>query len=266
MILPGNNPVELTITALTGIPEVEPGDDLAAILLGALAENGVSLQQGDVLVVAQKIISKSENRYRDLDEITPSLQALELAKVTEKDPRLVELILSESAGVVRATPGVLIVRHRNGFVMANAGIDASNLPGMQEGRIMLLLPEDADKSAKNLQMSLSNASGVPVGVVISDSFGRPWRNGVTNVAIGSAGIPSIVDKRDFADLAGRKMQVTQVAVGDLVASAAGLLMGETDEAIPAALLRGLPEQYRVVTDTDGGSQALVRPLEQDLFQ
>lgn len=256
----------LQIHPLAGIGEVEPDASLPDILLTALGAADLTLQPGDVLVVAQKIVSKAENRYRSLDTVTPSARALELATATHKDPRLVELVLQESVAVVRACPGVLIVRHHSGCVMANAGIDASNLRREDLGEQVLLLPEDADASALRLQAALLEATGAAAGIVIADSFGRPWRNGVTNVAIGAAGFPALLDRRNEPDRAGRHLQVTEVAVGDLLASAAGLLMGEGSEGIPAVLIRGLPARYRIGSLHAATAHTLVRAAERDLFR
>ena len=195
-----------------------------------------------------------------LAEVTPSARALELAAIVGKDVRLIELALRESSDVVRAVRGVLITRHRLGYVMANSGIDASNI-GTGNDDSVLLLPLDADASAAKLRAALRERLGVELGVVISDSFGRPWRNGVVNVALGAAGIPALCDKRGMVDRDGRELQVTQIAYGDLLASAAGLAMGEAAEGIPVALVRGclLP------TDEVPASK-LVRNLEEDLFR
>jgi coenzyme F420-0:L-glutamate ligase/coenzyme F420-1:gamma-L-glutamate ligase len=256
---------DIHVRGLAGIGDLGPGDDLAAILAESLNESAIAPATGDILVVAQKAVSKVENRFADLATVTPSDRARILAEETRKDPRLVELILGESTHLVRARPGVLIVRHRNGYVMANAGIDASNLvPGL--GEQVLLLPEDADASAARLRDALARLTGVELGVVVSDSFGRPWRNGVTNVAIGAAGIPALLDRRNEKDRYGRTLEVTQVAVGDLLASAAGLAMGEGDEGCPAVHVRGLPANYRGHPDRNIGAAGLIRPLEEDLFR
>lgn len=259
-------PTGLQIYPLAGIGEVEPGAALADILLTALQVADLALQADDVLVVAQKIVSKAENRYRNLKAVTPSAQAQELAAATQKDARLVELVLQESVAVVRSCPGVLIVRHRSGCVMANAGIDASNLRTTDLDEQVLLLPEEADASALRLHNALLAATGAAAGIVIADSFGRPWRNGVTNVAIGAAGFPALLDRRNEPDRAGRHLQVTEVAVGDLLASAAGLLMGEGSEGIPAVLIRGLPERYRIGSGQEASAHTLIRSPDRDLFR
>ncbi len=252
--------MSISLHPLTGIGEIRPGDDLACILAQAFTASGLLPQPGDVLVVTQKIVSKAENRFADLATITPGAEALRLAEITRKDPRLVELVLAESSAVVRAVPHVLITRHRSGHVMANAGIDRSNT-GTGAGEHALLLPQDADASASALHTALAaHLTPVPA-IVISDSFGRPWRYGVTNVAIGAAGFPSLVDRRGDTDRDGRLLEVTQIALADMVASAAGLAMGEAAESVPAALVRGLP-----LAGAPLPAAALVRPLSEDLFQ
>ncbi|GLR69075.1 F420-0--gamma-glutamyl ligase [Acidocella aquatica] len=252
--------MSISLHPLTGIGEIHPGDDLAFIIAQALTAAGLPPQPGDVLVVTQKIVSKAEGRFVDLAAVTPGAEALRLAELTRKDPRLVELVLAESAAVVRAVPNVLITRHRSGHVMANAGIDRSNT-GTGAGELALLLPQDADAAAAALHAALAaHLTPVPA-IVISDSFGRPWRYGVTNVAIGAAGFPSLVDRRGDTDRDGRILEVTQIALADMVASAAGLAMGEAAEGVPAALVRGL-----ALPGTPLPAAALVRPLSEDLFQ
>jgi coenzyme F420-0:L-glutamate ligase / coenzyme F420-1:gamma-L-glutamate ligase len=252
---------ELRLIALPGIPEVQPGADLAGILLRAVAQAGCAIEPDDVVVVAQKIVSKAEGRRVRLADIKPTQRALELAARVDKDPRLVELMLRESREVLRAKPGVLIVEHRLGFVMASAGIDQSNVPGAEEDEVALLLPEDPDGSARRLRDALRAAAGVPLAVVINDSFGRAWRNGVTGVAIGVAGVPPLVDLRGRPDREGRPLRVTQIAVADELAAAASLLMGQSDEGYPAVLARGVPYALR-----DGAITDIVRPRTEDLFR
>lgn len=244
----------IQIIPLTHLGEVAPDDDLAELLSQALAADGLRLEANDVLVVTQKIVSKAEGRLVPLATVTPGPEAVRLAAVTRKDPRLVELVLSESAAVLRAVPNVLIVRHRLGFVMANAGIDRSNI-GPGDGDRALLLPVDPDASAEKL----SQALGCPV--VVSDSFGRPWRMGVVAVAIGASGLPSLLDRRGELDRDGRSLEVTQVAVADLLASAAALATGEGAEGIPAVLIRGYRQEGSPLA-----AHALTRPIGQDLFQ
>ncbi|CAN5157156.1 coenzyme F420-0:L-glutamate ligase [soil metagenome] len=245
----------IEIIPLSGIGEVLPGDDLAIILQQALAAQNLIYRPGDVLVVTQKIVSKSEGRFVSLNDIVPGAEAQRLAAITLKDPRLVELVLGESTSVVRAIPHVLITRHRLGLVMANAGIDRSNIGPGNEDRA-LLLPVDPDASAERIAAALNGPA-----VVISDSFGRPWRYGVVCVGIGASGLPSLIDRRGDLDRDGRRLEVTQIALADMIATAAGLATGEGAESIPAVLVRGY-----VFTDTAAPATALVRPLTEDLFQ
>ena len=247
----------IALHPLSALGEVRPGEDLAALLADALS---LGVEPGDVLVVTQKIVSKAEDRFVDLAGIEPGERAIELAGITRKDARLVELILAESSEVVRAVPHVLITRHRSGHVMANAGIDQSNIGPGEAGRV-LLLPLDAQASAARLRDGLAARLGAAPAVVVSDSFGRPWRNGVVNVALGVAGMPAIVDHRGAIDRDGRRLEVTQVALGDIAASAAGLLMGEGAESVPAVLIRGLS-----LPPVEAGAGALVRPIAEDLFR
>ena len=250
----------ISIHPLTGMGEIQAGDDLAMLLRDALEAAGMwPLQEGDVLVVTQKILSKAEGRMVDLTQVEPGEEALELAEKTRKDPRLVELVLRESSAIVRAVPHVLITRHRLGHVMANSGIDRSNIgPGGHERA--LLLPLDPDGSAAALSQALASGGNAPA-VVISDSFGRPWRHGVVGVAIGAAGLPALVDRRGEEDRDGRSLEVTQIALADQIATAAALVTGEGAEGIPAVLMRGLH-----LPVGDAPASALVRPIEEDLFR
>jgi coenzyme F420-0:L-glutamate ligase / coenzyme F420-1:gamma-L-glutamate ligase len=247
----------LGLHALTGLPEIRPGDDLASLLTDAAAP--LVPRDRDVVVVAQKVVSKAEGRYRLLSDVRPSPRALALARQVDKDPRLVELILQESVEVVRHRPGVLVVEHRLGFVMANAGIDQSNLDG--GGERVLLLPEDPDASARRIRAVLEDRLGVRLGVVIADSIGRAWRLGTVGFAIGVAGLPALLDLRGRPDRAGRPLQVTEIGHADAVAAAAVLVMGEADEGTPAALVRGLDWQ-----EDDRGMVPLLRPKATDLFR
>ena len=247
--------------ALPGIPLVEPGDDLATILAKALSESKVGLCDGDVLVVAQKIVSKAEGRYVKLDDVKPSERAVEIAQRTGKDERRVEVILSESDEVVKLGPQLVIAAHKLGFVMANAGVDESNISHNDGAERVLLLPRDPDRSAAELKRRLDATFGVSAAVIINDSFGRPWRNGVVGVALGAAGLPSLVDKRGAPDLFGRELRVTEIAVGDELASAASLLMGQAAEGLPAVLARGLRFEA-----PSRPAAALVRDRERDLFR
>jgi len=251
----------VAFVAVAGIPWIRPRDPLASILIDALKAANLPLKSGDVLVVAQKIVSKAENRYVSLSNVEPSRRAHDYAKLTGKDPRLVEVVLSESTDVIRAAPNVLIVAHRLGFVVANAGIDQSNIEQMDNTERVLLLPENPDAAAVSLKVALDAAFGVACGVIINDSFGRPWRNGVTGVALGAAGIPSVVDMVGSPDLFGRKLQMTEIAVADEIAAGASLLMGQAAEGLPAVLVRGLS-----LTAPERSAAALVRDPAKDLFR
>lgn len=250
----------LALIALPGLPLVRPGDDLAGLLARGLEAVG-GVAAGDVLVLAQKIVSKAEGRYVDLASVTPSAEAERLATETDKDPRLVEVILSESRRVVRHSKHVLIVEHRCGFVMANAGIDRSNVDPVEGSDPVLLLPQDADASAARLSAALSAGFGVPLAVVISDSFGRPWRQGTVGVALGAAGLPALRDLRGAPDLYGRPLRVTETGFADEIAAAASLLMGQGDEGQPAVLVRGL-----VYEDASRPAADLIRGAGEDLFR
>jgi coenzyme F420-0:L-glutamate ligase/coenzyme F420-1:gamma-L-glutamate ligase len=241
------------VVPLTGIPEIEAGDDLAGLLAEAAARAG-GLEDADVLVVAQKIVSKAEGRIVRLDELEPSAQALELAR--DRDPRHVEAILQESARVIRVRPPLIISETRHGYVCASAGVDASNAKG--EGTLVLL-PLDPDASAAQLRAHLRELTGRDVGVVVSDSFGRPFRQGTTDVALGVAGISPLRDFRGARDSMGYELQATQIAIADELAAAAELVMGKVD-GIPAALVRGIDVRG------DGSGRELVIPEERDLFR
>jgi len=254
-------PSQLTITGLSGVPMVQPGDDLAALTIAAFAATGLAPQDGDVLVVAQKIVSKSEGRIVDVATVEPSDRAIALAAETGKDPRFVEIVLSESRRIVRHRPNLIVVEHRLGFVMANAGIDHSNVAPEDGTERVLLLPLDPDASALALQQQLAARTGKRIAVIISDSFGRPWRRGTVGIALGAAGLPALIDWRGHPDLFGRKLEVTEVAFADLIASAAGLVMGEGAEGVPAALLQGLKWSA-----TSNNAAALLRPVQEDLFR
>jgi coenzyme F420-0:L-glutamate ligase/coenzyme F420-1:gamma-L-glutamate ligase len=253
-------PRQLTLTGLPGIPEVIAGARLAELLLAAVKRAGCALEAGDILVVAQKIVSKAEGRLIRLADVEASARARELAARTGKEPRLVELMLRESREVLRAKPGVLIVEHRLGFVMASAGVDQSNVPGGGD-EAALLLPEDPDASARRLREAIRAACGADIGVVVNDSFGRAWRNGVAGVAIGVAGVPALIDLRGTADREGRALRVTQVAAADELAAAASLVMGQADEGCPAVLARGFPYPRR-----ESAAAELIRPRAEDLFR
>ncbi|WP_398469317.1 coenzyme F420-0:L-glutamate ligase [Tardiphaga sp.] len=251
----------ITYTALPGLPLVSPGDDLVEMIVAGAGRADVKVADGDIFVLAQKIVSKSENRYVDLADVTPSERARELAMTVGKDPRHIEVVLSESKDVLRTRQNVIIVEHRLGFVMANAGIDESNIAhGDGEARV-LLLPVDPDASCARLKEGLDRAFGCEVGVLMNDSFGRPWRNGVVGVAVGSAGIPSLYNMIGAPDLFDRAMQVTEVAIADELAAAASLVMGQGDEGQPVVHISGFNSKATV-----NPVATLVRPKEKDMFR
>ena len=253
-------PGSIAIIPIGGIKLVEPGDDLAALLLDGLAASRLDLEDGDIVAVAQKIVSKAEGRQIDLATVEASDEACRLAAETDKDPRLVQLILDESTEVVRKKPGVLIVRHRLGLVGAHAGVDQSNVDH-GDGPSALLLPEDPDASARRIRRALVKATGKRIGVLITDSANRPWRLGTVGIAIGAAGIGVLDDKRGGSDLYGRELKVTLINRADSLASAATLAMGETTERTPAALIRGFDAQASEQSASD-----IPRPLDEDLFR
>lgn len=224
----------IEVIGIDGLPRVGPGDDVAAMLVRALRGQA---RAGDVLVVTHKILSKAEGRIVRLSSVTPSAEAEALAAATAKDPRLAEVILGEARRIIRHRPGVIIAEHRLGMVIANAGIDRSNVGGA--GDEVLLLPEDPDGAAADIRAALSDLLGLSLAVVIADSAGRAWRNGVIGIAIGAAGLPALMDLRGRPDMDGRPLEVTEVGLADQIAAAAELVMGEADEACPAALVRGV---------------------------
>lgn len=254
-------PPALSFTALAGVPEVAPQQALAEVIAVALETSGLGLREHDVIAVCQKIVSKSENRYVDLAGVAPSGRAVELAAVCRKDARLVELVLRESTRVVRCVKDVLIVRHRLGFVVANAGIDQSNIEGAEQRA--LLLPENPDASATQLRTQLEKRYGVRIGVIITDSFGRAWRLGVCGTCIGCAGVAALRDLRGRPDRFGRALRVTQIAVADEIAAAATLVMGEADEGKPIVLVSGVPAEYFA---EPVAATRLIRPESEDLFR
>jgi len=251
----------LEILAVPGIPLVRKDDDLVALIGEGLERGGIVPRGGDVFVLAQKIVSKAEGRMVDLATVEPSTEAIELAVSVQKDPRLVELILSESVRVVRTRPGLLIVEHRLGFVVANAGVDQSNVASSDASQQALLLPLDPDGSAAILMRRLSQRFGVPVAVIINDSFGRAWRRGTCGVAIGAAGLPSLMDLRGSPDLFGRELQVSVTGHADEIAAAASLVMGQGAEGQPVVILRGLTWR-----GPDNAASELVRPAAEDMFR
>jgi coenzyme F420-0:L-glutamate ligase / coenzyme F420-1:gamma-L-glutamate ligase len=259
--MPPPMPASLTLLAVPGIPLVAAGDDLAGVLVAALAQADMNLRDGDVVVVAQKVVSKAEGRVVDLAGVEPSARAVALAVEVAKDPRLVEIILHESVGVVRYRPGVLIVEHRLGTIMANAGVDRSNVDPESGAEPVLLLPCDPDASAERLRDRLSDAFGVRLGVIVSDSFGRAWRRGTVGIALGAAGLPAVMDLRGRGDLFGRTLQATETGFADEIAAAASLLMGQAGEGLPAVVVRGLAWSGAALP-----AAALIRPAAEDLFR
>jgi coenzyme F420-0:L-glutamate ligase/coenzyme F420-1:gamma-L-glutamate ligase len=249
----------LVLTPLEGIPLIKAGDDLPALLLQSMQRQGLTLQAGDILVLAQKIVSKAEARIVHLESVKPNAQAEELAATTQKDARLVQLILDESREVLRAREGLIVVEHRLGFVSANAGIDHSNVSG-DEGAV-LLLPKDPDASATGLRAALQQASGAHLGVLIIDSHGRAWREGTVGVAIGVSGLPGTVDLRGRPDLFGRELRATILGAADELAAAASLVMGQAGEGCPAVHVRGFPYPLR-----DGSLSELLRAKDRDEFR
>ena len=255
--------MSLVLTPLPAIPIIQKGDDLAEILEVAISAAGITLEDGDILAIAQKIVSKAEGRQVRLHDIVPGPRAHELARQTQKDARLIELILSESQRVVRVGPGTIIVQHRLGFVCANAGIDHSNVMerSAPEAEMVLLLPEDPDRSADRLRLRLCARSGRTIGIMIIDSHGRAWRLGTVGVCIGLSGVPALIDERGWKDLFGYTLRSTVVGVADELAAAASLVMGQAAEGTPAIHIKGFPYPLR-----DGRLQDLIRPREEDLFQ
>lgn len=240
---------------------ISEGDDLAAIIATAFRKDGNELRDGDIIVIAQKIVSKAEGRYAYLADVAPSPKANELATICEKDPRLVELILRESREVLRCVRNVIVVENHQGIVLANAGIDRSNVDQTDRGERVLLLPIDPDASSTRLRKDLLNLAGVHVGIVINDSLGRAWRMGTVGAAIGASGLSTLLDKRGEADLFGFRLRTTEVATADEIAAAASMLMGQSDEGRPVVMVRGLKR-----THGDGRAADLVRPRAQDLFR
>jgi len=251
----------LELIALRDFPLVEPGDDVAELISASLAKNKLALLQGDVLIVAQKIISKAEDRYVRLADVVPGAEAVQLAKEADKDPRQMELVLQESRELVRVRPGVVIVEHRNGYVHANAGIDKSNIPTSADDPTVLLLPEDPDASARYLRDVLGHYSGVEVQVIVNDSAGRAWRNGTVGIAIGTAGLEPLFNQVGEQDLFGNTLEVTEAAVADELAAAASLVMGQAAEACPVVLARGVQ-----LKPAESGSASLIRDKAQDMFR
>ena len=255
----GASPRKLELLALPGIPLVKPGDDLAGLIVAGVAAAGRALERGDVVIVAQKIVSKAEGRTADLRQVAPSPRAQRLAALCGKDPRLVELVLSESTDVLRYRPGVLVVVHRSGVVLANAGIDHSNVSGDEGSERVLLLPADADATCRHLRATLAERTGVEAAVIVNDSLGRAWRRGTVGVALGAAGLPALVG--GGKDLFGRPLTADGEAIADELAAAASLVQGQADEGTPVVLVRGLTPPAH-----GDGAAALIRDKVEDLFR
>lgn len=253
----------LTLAPLQNIPLIRHGDNLADILVNALQDTNIALQDNDILVLAQKIVSKAEGRMVNLANVTPSQQAVDLAQKADKDARIVELMLQESKEVLRVRAGTIIVEHKLGFICANAGIDHSNVAGNGSAKeeYVLLLPENADKSASEIRTKIESVTNKKIGVLIIDSHGRAWRNGTVGVAIGLSGIPGLIDLRGNKDLFGYTLRVTQVGAADELAAAASLIMGQAAEGTPAIHVRGFPYKLR-----ESALKELIRPKDQDLFR
>ena len=254
--------MSLTLTPLLNFPLIRQDDNLADILVKSLQETQIELHDNDIIVLAQKIVSKSEGRMVNLATVTPSQHAIELAQKADKDPRVMELMLQESNEVLRIRIGTIIVEHKLGFVCANAGIDHSNV--MSSGNTedyVLLLPEDPDRSARNIREKIKQTTGKTIGVMIIDSHGRAWRNGTVGICIGLSGLPAIVDERGWKDLFGYALKITIVGVADELAAAASLVMGQAAEGIPAVHVRGFPYPLG-----EGSLKDLIRPKEQDMFR
>jgi coenzyme F420-0:L-glutamate ligase / coenzyme F420-1:gamma-L-glutamate ligase len=255
--------MDLTFIALQGLPLVSPGDDLAALIEETLDKNNLMLQDGDILVIAQKVVSKAEDRLVNLTTVKPSDAALDYARITGKDPRMIELILSESQDVLRVRRNLIIVEHRLGFISANAGIDHSNVSGPwgKAEDWVLLLPKNPDTSAQQIREKLESHYNCRIGVLIIDSHGRAWRLGTTGITIGLSGMPGLVDLRGEPDLFDYRLRVTQVAASDELAAGASLVMGQAREGLPVVLARGFPYPLR-----EGSLSELIRPKDTDLFR
>jgi coenzyme F420-0:L-glutamate ligase / coenzyme F420-1:gamma-L-glutamate ligase len=253
----------LTITPIPDIPLIKPGDNLPEIIIQAAKNSDILPKEGDIWILAQKIVSKAENRLVNINRIVPSTRAFEIANKTRKDPRFVELVLRESKNVLREKPGALIVEHNCGFICANAGIDHSNVEA-DEGNPddwYLLLPEDSDQSALKIRKELEITFGFHFGVMIIDSHGRAWRNGTVGTTIGLSGLPGVVDLRGRQDLFGYRLQITQICAADELAGAASLMMGQANESQPVVLASGFPYPLR-----EGNITELIRPKDEDLFR
>ncbi|MBI5354158.1 MAG: coenzyme F420-0:L-glutamate ligase [Chloroflexi bacterium] len=255
--------MSLTLTSLQNIPLIRQDDNLADILVKSLLETKVELQDDDILVLAQKIVSKSEGRMVNIATVTPTQSAIELAQKADKDPRVIELMLQESNEVLRVRVGTIIVEHKLGFVCANAGIDHSNVMGTgdENDEYVLLLPKDPDGSSRNIREKIKQLTGKNIGVMIIDSHGRAWRNGTVGLCIGLSGLPALVDERGWKDLFGYTLKITVVGVADELAAAASLVMGQAAEGTPAVHVRGFPYPLG-----EGSLKELIRPKGQDMFR
>ena len=256
-------PLTLTLTPLKNIPIIRQGDHLADIVVNALQEDKIVLENNDILVVAQKIVSKAEGRAVNIAAVRPSQRAVEIAGQIEKDARVIELILQESNEVLRTRPGTIIVEHKLGFICANAGIDHSNVAGIGDAveEWVLLLPTEPDRSAEQIRSEIESKTGKQIGILIIDSHGRAWRNGTVGTAIGISGLPGLQDLRGRPDLFGVELRITQVGVADELAAAASLVMGQAAEGTPVVHVRGFPYDLR-----EASMKELIRPKEQDLFR
>ena len=251
----------LQLIAIEGIPLIEPGDNLVKIIIQAVKEQKIKLKSGDILVIAQKIVSKSENRYAYLKEVIPSSEAFRIAKKTEKDPKLVQLILNESARVIRYKKGLMVVENKLGFVHANAGIDKSNIEINNDNPKVLLLPKNPDGSALSIKKGIFRKIELNLGIIINDSSGRAWRKGIVGIAIGSSGVEALSDLRGKTDLYGNTLEITEVGKADEIASAASLLMGQADEGFPVILVKGVTASNEV-----SDVKSLLRDRSEDLFR
>ena len=257
---PGAVVETISLYPLQGIPLIRSGDDLSTIIIESVHSNKFQWSDSDILVIAQKIVSKSEGRLVNLKQIQPSKHSIELASRTEKDPRLVELILSESKKVIRFKKGLIVVQNHQGVILANAGIDHSNVEQDDENDQVLLLPKNPDVSAEKIHKNLFARTGFHLGVIINDSIGRAWRNGTIGTAIGVAGLPAILDLKGRDDLFGNPLQVSEQAIADELASAASLIQGQADEALPLVLIKG----FKTLLDNIPAS-GLIRDIKKDLF-
>ena len=251
----------LELLAIENIPLIEPGDDLVSILIQTIKEEKIKLRRGDILVIAQKVVSKSENRYAYLNDVTPSSEAIRIAKNSDKDPKLVQLILNESIKVISQSRGVIVVENKLGFIHANAGIDKSNIESDTDNPKVLLLPKDPDNSALKIKEEIFRQTELKVGIIINDSSGRAWRKGIVGIAIGSSGVEVLLNLRGQKDLYGNALEITEVGRVDEIASAASLLMGQANEGLPVIIVRGIPETSKV-----NNVKSILRDKSEDLFR